>query len=70
MGGFSWEYTNSKSSDLVARNFVNEALKNQNMGAGNPEQNGVSNGYSTSTMLSWMARLNYTYDNKYADFIF
>lgn len=65
MGGFSWEYTNSKSSNLVARNFVNEALKNQNMGAGNPEQNGVSNGYSTSTMLSWMARLNYTYDNKY-----
>lgn len=65
MGGFSWEYTNSKSSGLVAHNFVNEALKNQNMGAGNPEQNGVSNGYSTSTMLSWMARLNYTYDNKY-----
>lgn len=65
MGGFSWEYTNSKSSDLVARNFVNEALKNENMGAGNPEQNGVSNGYSTSKMLSWMARLNYTYDNKY-----
>ena len=37
MAGYSWEYNNSRSSDLVARSFVNEALGNENMSAGSPE---------------------------------
>lgn len=65
MAGFSWEYYNSRSSDLIARDFVNEALLNENMGAGSPEKNSVSNGYSTNTLLSGMFRANYTYNNRY-----
>ncbi|WP_255406504.1 TonB-dependent receptor [Prevotella sp. KH2C16] len=65
MAGFSWEYYNSRSSDLVARDFVNESLLNENMSAGSPEKNTVSNGYSTNTLLSGMFRANYTYNNRY-----
>lgn len=65
MAGFSWEYGNSRSSNLVGRDFVNEALRNENLSAGSPEKYNVSNGYSTSTMLSGMLRLNYTYANRY-----
>ncbi len=65
MVGYSWEYSNSRSSSLVARDFVNESLKNENMGAGSPEKNTLSNDYSTSTLLSGMFRLNYAYNNRY-----
>lgn len=65
MAGYSWEYNNSRSSDLVARSFVNEALGNENMSAGSPEKNTISNGYTSSTMLSAMFRANYTYNNRY-----
>lgn len=65
MVGYSWEYSNSRSSNLVSRDFVNESLKNENMGAGSPEKNTLSNDYSTSTLLSGMFRLNYAYNNRY-----
>lgn len=65
MAGFSWQYDMSRSSDLVARGFVNEALGNENMSAGNPETNSVSNGYAKSKMLSWMARVNYSLMDRY-----
>lgn len=65
MAGFSWEHYDSRSSSLTARDFVNEALRNENMSAGNPEKSSVANGYSKSTMLSWMARLNYTFMERY-----
>lgn len=65
MIGHSYEYYMSRSSYLQANDFVNEALKNENMSAGNPEKNVISNGYSESKLLSYMARINYTYNNKY-----
>lgn len=65
MVGYSYEYYNSRSSYLIARDFVNETLNNENMGAGNPEKNEIGNGYTESKLVSGMLRLNYTYDNKY-----
>lgn len=65
MAGFSWEYYHSRSSSLTARDFVNEALRYENMGAGSPEKNVVSNGLSTNTLLSGMFRANYTYADRY-----
>lgn len=65
MAGFSYEYYNDRSSGLVARDFVNETLGNENMSAGNPEKNTISNGYSESKLISWMGRLNYTFNNRY-----
>lgn len=61
MAGFSWEYYHSRSSSLTARDFVNEALRFENMSAGSPEKNAVSNGLSTNTLVSGMFRANYSY---------
>jgi len=65
MAGYSFEYSMSRSSGLVAKDFVNESLGNENMSAGNPEKNELSNGYAESKLKSGMFRLNYTYANKY-----
>lgn len=65
MVGYSYEYYMSRSSGLTGKDFVNEALGNENMGAGNPEKNGIWNGYSDNKLVSGMFRLNYVYDNKY-----
>ncbi len=65
MAGFSYETYTSRSSGLIAKNFVNEALGNENMGAGNPESNEVSNGKTDSKLISYMGRVNYIFDNKY-----
>jgi TonB-linked SusC/RagA family outer membrane protein len=65
MAGYSYEYYMSRSLSAVARGFVNEALGNENMSAGDPEQFDVSNDKTVTKLVSGMARLNYTYDNKY-----
>ncbi|MBD5278894.1 MAG: TonB-dependent receptor [Bacteroides sp.] len=65
MLGYSYEYYMSRSLGATARGFVNEALGNENMGAGNPEQFGVSNGKEQTKLISGMARINYTFDNRY-----
>lgn len=65
MVGYSYEYYMSRSSGLTAKDFVNESLGNENMGAGNPEKNEIWNGYSENKLVSGMFRLNYVYDNKY-----
>lgn len=65
MAGYSYEYSLTRSSTLTAMDFVNEALGNENMSAGNPQKNQVSNGYSETKLMSGMFRLNYVYDNKY-----
>lgn len=65
MVGYSYEYYMSRSSGLTGKDFVTEALGNENMGAGNPEKNEIWNGYSDNKLVSGMFRLNYVYDNKY-----
>ena len=65
MVGYSYEYYMSRSSGLTGKDFVNEALGNENMGAGNPEKNEIWNGYSDNKLVSGMFRLNYVYDNRY-----
>ena len=61
MAGFSWEYYHSRSSSLTARDFVNEALRFENMSAGSPEKNAVSNGLSTNTLVSDKIYLSKTF---------
>lgn len=65
MVGHSYEWYQYRDSYLTANGFVNEALGNENMGAGEKANNIISNGFSKSKLVSGMARLNYTYDNKY-----
>ncbi|MFT4221916.1 SusC/RagA family TonB-linked outer membrane protein [Dysgonomonas sp.] len=65
MAGHSFEWYQYRDSYLTANGFVNESLGNENMGAGEKANNIISNGLSKSKLISGMARLNYTYDNKY-----
>jgi len=63
--GYTYENYLSRSSGLGAFDFVNETLGNENMSAGNPERNTVSNGKIETQLVSGIFRLNYAYDDKY-----
>ena len=65
MIGHSYQNELVRTSDLSAYDFVNETLNNENMAAGNPELNAVSNSLTKTQLVSGIFRLNYIYDNKY-----
>lgn len=65
MLGHSFQTSMSRSSNLAAYDFVNEATGNENMASGDPEKNVVSNGYSESQLFSFMGRINYSLMDKY-----
>lgn len=65
MAGYSYEHYRSRSSSLTGVDFVNEALGNENLQAGNPELYRISNGLSESKLISGLLRLNYGFDNRY-----
>lgn len=65
MAGYSYERYNSRSSMLGGKDFVNEALGNENLEAGNPEKRVISNNLYKTEMVSAMVRLNYSYDDRY-----
>ena len=63
--GYSYQFDESRTSNLAAYDFVNETLKNENMGAGNPELNDLSNGLSKTQLVSGIFRATYAYNSKY-----
>lgn len=65
MAGYSYENYQSRSSSLAAKDFVNESLGNENLSAGDPESYEISNSAYKTELVSGMARLNYSYDNRY-----
>ena len=65
MVGQSYEYSMNRSSDLYSYDFVNESTGNENMGSGNPQKNRLSNGYSSTKLLSFLGRVNYSFKDKY-----
>ncbi len=65
MLGHSYEYGMSRSSSLSSYDFVNEATGNENMGSGAPEKNRHSNSFSSSKLLSFFGRANYSLMDKY-----
>lgn len=65
MLGYSYENYTSRGSSLAAVDFVNESLGNENLAAGNPEKYQISNSLYKTELVSSMARINYSYDNRY-----
>jgi TonB-dependent starch-binding outer membrane protein SusC len=65
MAGTSYESHNVKQSQLRAFDFVNEALGNENMSAGNPQSNEIGNQLTRRKMLSYFGRTNYSLMNRY-----
>lgn len=62
---YTYETYMSRNSTLGAFDFVNESLGNENMGAGNPQMNRITNGKTETMLVSGVFRLNYGYDDKY-----
>lgn len=65
MAGYSYKYNMERSSALNSYDFVNEALENENIGAGNPEKNSISNGFNESQLVSYYGKINFSWDDKY-----
>ena len=65
MAGYSYQTDKTRTSYLGAVDFVNEALRNENLATGNPESFQISNGLSQTELVSGYFRLNYSYNNKY-----
>ncbi|WP_300433968.1 TonB-dependent receptor [Christiangramia sp.] len=63
--GFTYEKYLQRNSSLGAFDFVNETLQNENLDAGNPELNQVSNGKIETELVSGIFRLNYGYLDRY-----
>lgn len=65
MAGHSFGSNTFKGVYTTARGFVNDAIGNQNMGAGDPEKRTINNTFINSKLLSYYSRLNYIVDDKY-----
>lgn len=65
MLGHSFESGMSRSSSLYSYDFVNEATGNENMGSGDPEKNRHSNSYTSTKLLSFLGRVNYSLKDTY-----
>jgi len=65
MAGYSYQNSLQKSTSMGSYDFVNEALGNENMSAGDPEKNTHSNSLVETELVSAMARFNYTLNDKY-----
>lgn len=66
-GGGTFERTEGQWTRMDAAEFPNDDLQNENMGAGAQQQTMAPpyNNKSQSTLISFLARANYSFNNKY-----
>ncbi len=66
VGGITYQKTRSESLGGSANGFVTDALQNNNLGATIASiRNGATSAYSDFALLSYLGRVNYTFDGKY-----
>ncbi|RAV99457.1 SusC/RagA family TonB-linked outer membrane protein [Pseudochryseolinea flava] len=63
MLGTSYENAYNRTSNLTGRNFVNDFLRNENLGSATERV--ISNGYSKTLLMSYFGRANYSYNDRY-----
>lgn len=64
LGGATYERTNGQSKRAEAKTFPNDALQNENLAAGEVIMPVITSRYQ-STLISFLARANYNYDDRY-----
>lgn len=64
MGAATYERTNGQSKRAEAKTFANDALQNENLAAGEVILPVISNRYQ-STLISFLGRVNYSFDDRY-----
>ena len=65
MAGHSYDYSMARGLNTTSYGFVNDALGNEDMSAGDPQKNVIKNTFSNSKLLSFYGRANYIYDDRY-----
>lgn len=66
LGGFTMQHISNESTDMSAEGFPNDVLKFNNMAFGSdPLLNTVGSGYGQRTFVSFLSRINYSYQGKY-----
>ncbi len=63
--GYSYQEDLVRTFNLGAKDFVNEVLQNENLDAGNPEMNTVSNGLTKTELVSGIFRVHYGFRDRY-----
>ena len=63
MAGMSYEQNVTRTSELRGKEFINDHLQNENLNTATIQE--VDNSGVTSTLLSYMGRANYSYNDKY-----
>ena len=64
VGGATYERTNGQSKRAEAKTFPNDALLNENLAAGEVILPVITSRYQ-STLISFLGRANYSYDDRY-----
>lgn len=64
IGGGTYERTNGQSKRAEAKTFPNDALQNENLAAGEVIMPVITSRYQ-STLISFLGRANYNYDDRY-----
>lgn len=65
MGGTTFEKFTTNSNNIEISNFPTDETQHFNLGLGDTELDAVNSGYAAHSLLSFFARVNYTYNNKY-----
>ena len=65
MAGWTTERSTYRTSNLLGRNFLNDALTNENLSLAAEDQQFVENALVSTSLESFYGRLNYSYNNKY-----
>ncbi|PIQ22930.1 MAG: SusC/RagA family protein [Cytophagales bacterium CG18_big_fil_WC_8_21_14_2_50_42_9] len=63
VAGYSIQKSVTRTSNLVGRNFVNDNLRNENLGSAGIQT--ISNDLTRSKLASWFGRVNYTLKDRY-----
>jgi TonB-dependent starch-binding outer membrane protein SusC len=65
LGGATYQHSQSESLWASGDGFTNDLLKFNKLGTGNPELRNADTGFSDWTIVSFIGRANYIYNNKY-----
>jgi len=65
LAGFTWQTFDSESATARAFGFTNDVVKFNNLAMGDPSRNEVVSNYNGFQLVSWLARVNYNFKERY-----
>ena len=66
LAGFTWQKNTAETSSATAQGFPNDQLQFNNLGFGSdPETYEVGSGYAQRTLVSYLSRITYGFDDRY-----